>query len=214
MSVYVDPIHGKAYANDPWYDAMRGRIVQQYTVTGITDDGWVVRHTRTVLDFGRVPPPTVDPNEAIGDLSDDSPDRKPQAKTVPLLESIYDALSEQPMNARQLAHATGATVNRIQAILRDHSTGLVILAKCAWGHVYGLEGCDYPPVYSATMQRIVDYLREHGPTSTPDLCAALNMHKPSIFEAIRKHPGAVVEAGTQAAQGTGGKRALVWDVAR
>jgi len=66
MNIY-NHIQSRVYSGDNDYDAFRGRVAYQHTVTGITLDGWKVRHTVEYIDIGkadRVRP--VDPDAQMG----------------------------------------------------------------------------------------------------------------------------------------------------
>lgn len=66
MNTY-DHIQSRVYANDPSYDAFTGRVAYQHTVTGITLDGWKVRHTVEYIDIGKADPVRpVDPDAQMG----------------------------------------------------------------------------------------------------------------------------------------------------
>lgn len=203
-------MNAQAYAH-PEYDALR--VVRCTEIVGITLDGWKVKHRVTVFDFGKRPIDAANPDAVIagdGTDVDGNPfrQRKPAAKTELLLDRIYELLARKPLNARQLAHETGETVGRIQGILREYKAGLVVLRRGTWGNIYGLEGQNYAtPLVSPLMQAIISHLRTHGPTSTPDLCEALQADKTKVQNAIATYPGMVEAVGTARARG---KRATVW----
>lgn len=209
--------YGRVYANDPDYDNLRGRVVTRHAVVGITRDGWKVRHEVTVVDFGKPPAVEVDPDAAIADEGVD-PDgrlrrRRPKADTQETLDRIHDLLTDRPLNTVEIASRIGASVNRVKNLLRNHPAGFVVVANGITGFVYGLEDYTYrQPFYSPAMQRIVDYLREHGPSTTPEICDALDIWKDTLWKAIKAHPGVIRVVGEQPRKG-GGKAAHIWGLA-
>lgn len=209
--------YGRVYANDPDYDTLRGRVVTRHEVVGITLDGWKVRHQVTVIDFAKPPALEVDPDAVIADDGTD-PDgrlrrRKPKADTQETLDRIHDLLTDRPLNTVEIASRIGASVNRVKNLLRNHPAGFVVVANGITGFVYGLEGHTYrQPYYQPAMQRIVDYLREHGPATTPEICEALDIWKDTLWKAIKAQPGVIEVVGEQSRKG-GGKAAHIWGLA-
>lgn len=208
---------GRVYANDADFDAFRGRLVHQREIIGMTDDGWKIRHCIQVIDFGKPPRQVVDPDallELEPGVEETRPATRRQRKTEQLLARIYDLLADKAMNARELAHATEQTVDRVNGVLRDLPAEVVVLRRGTWGNVYGLAGKDYTtPPLSPLMQRIVDHLRTHGPTATPDLCAALDALKASVQQTLVAYPDVVRQVGKRRNAGrNGGRPAAVWDV--
>lgn len=211
-------LQGKIYANDPHFDNLQARLVHRTCIVGETLDGWIVEHTVEILDFGKPPRVVVDPDLLIADEGTDTDGNvrqvRRQAKTQELLAHIYELLAAKPQNVRELAHATGQTPDRIKGILRELPPDIAVLHKGTWGNVYGLVGVDYrTPLYSPTMQRIVEYIRQHGSATVPELSEALGTHKANIQKALATYPDVLRQAGTRRAQGeAGGKRSIVWEL--
>lgn len=200
------------------YCKLTGYLEREYSVEWEDAQGNRWRKHAQIINLGRadrIPP--ADPDAALGldglDL-DGNPQRVPQKRTQELLERITDALADKPMNVRQIAHATGQTVDRIKGILRDHRDGIVVVARGAWGKVYGLPGRTYDLTqHTPTLQRIVAHLAAHGPATVLDLADALGVHKTTVSVTLTRFAGdAVRMVGEQAANGQGGAPRQIWDI--
>ena len=70
-----------------------------------------------------------------------------------------------------------------------------------------------PATLNAMQRRVLDYLREHGPSTDEEIAAGLSMNpstaRPRRIELARR--GMVVEAGER--RTASGRRAMVWRVA-
>jgi hypothetical protein len=209
--------YGRVYANDPDYDTLRGRVVAHHEVVGITLDGWKVRHEVTVIDFAKPEPvKLVDRDALIADegTNPDGHARRDRGKrTQETLMLIRAMLTEKPLNTVEIAAALGETVNRIKNLLRNHPSGFVVVASGITGFVYGLENHTYPkPYYPPAMQRIVDYLKAHGPSTTPEICEALDIWKDTLWRTVRAYPGVIHVVGQQTRK-SGKRAAHVWGLA-
>ena len=60
-----DMHRGSAYANDPAYDTLQARHVRTTERIGYTLDGWLVKQTITVMDFGKPSRDVADPDVMI-----------------------------------------------------------------------------------------------------------------------------------------------------
>lgn len=101
------PVHGNAYANDPQYDRMTGRVTHRHEIVGMTLDGWKVRHIVEVIDLGRAAAVTpADPDAQLADefCADFSP------HIVNALTSIRENKAERQRRLR----------DEIVATLREH----------------------------------------------------------------------------------------------
>lgn len=108
----MSDLHGSAYAGDPDYDMMSGRITRQSSILGITRDGWVVRHTVTYIDVGRAAPVTVcDPDGLLNTVEDLPPEPRKIYKQLP---------AHMRPNLQRFQYAPNELQKRIVAYLREN----------------------------------------------------------------------------------------------
>lgn len=133
--------HGRAYANDPQFDNLSGRVTYQCEIVGITRDGWKVRRTVTYIDLGRAAAIDAHDPNAAGAFEG------PQAigvqgyvhhKTRALLEQIRALLAVRPMLCHELATATGCTTTRIQKLFINQPAGFRVVGRGTRGNLWGL----------------------------------------------------------------------------
>ena len=136
------PIHGNAYANDPQYDRMTGRVTYRHEVVGMTLDGWKVRHTVEYIDLGRAAAlATHDPN-AVGAYEGPGAigvQGYAHHKTRALLEQVRALLAVRPMLCHELATATGATTRQIQKLFTNQPAGFRVVGRGTRGFLWGLD---------------------------------------------------------------------------
>lgn len=136
------PIHGNAYANDPDFDRMSGRVAYRHEIVGITLDGWKVKHTVEYIDLGRAAALDAHDPNAVGGYEG------PQAigvqgythhKTRALLEQIRALLAVRPMLCHEIATATGCTTTRIQKLFINQPAGFRVVGRGTRGNLWGLD---------------------------------------------------------------------------
>lgn len=136
------PIHGNAYAGDPDYDAFRGRVTYQHTVTGITLDGWKVKHTVEYIDLGRSAAHDAHDPDAVGAYEGPGAigvQGYVHHKTRALLEQVRALLRVRPMLCHELAEATGATTRQIQKLFTNQPAGFRVMGRGLLGYLWGLD---------------------------------------------------------------------------
>lgn len=213
MSVF-ESITGNPYTIDPDFAVMRGRVVGKQTVEHVDHRRNVtIRTTRTLIDIGRPDPiEPADPDRTIAHEGPQALGFKPvkRTRTSDLLERVYEVLAERTFNSTQLATATGESTARIRGLIRNHPEGFEVVARGLYGNVYGLPGHSYAePVYHGSMRAIVDYLREHGPSTAPAICAALGIVYSTFTNARNANPGVVRVVGVTEARSS----AQIWGLA-
>lgn len=112
--------------------------------------------------------------------------------TAELIAEVRELLRERPLNCTEIATATGNGRNRIQKLFINQPAGFVVVLRGVNGNVWGLEGVTYHEViYNGAMARIVAFLREHGPSTAPDICAALGIVFDTFTNAKIGNPGVI-----------------------
>ena len=159
---------------------------------------WSIRRYRYVImqslatSRDRVAP--TDPDATIAHEGPQALGFKPvkRSATADLLERVVAVLEERTLNSTQLASSTGESTARIRGLIRNHPEGFEVVARGLYGNVYGLPGhCYADPVYHGSMRAIVDYLRQHGPATAPEICAALGIAYDTFTNARKGNPEAI-----------------------
>ena len=136
------PIHGNAYANDPQFDNLSGRVAYSSTTRGMTLDGWKVDHTVTYIDLGRSAALDAHDPDAVGAYEGPGAigvQGHVHHKTRALLEQVRALLAVRPMLCHELAAATGNTTTRIQKLFINQPAGFRVVGRGTRGNLWGLE---------------------------------------------------------------------------
>jgi len=202
MSIY-ETTSGRAFANDPDFDGMTGRVTYQRTVTGMTLDGWKVRNTISYVDIGRAAHvDAVDPEAAL------VPERFPYATATAtaLADGKRKAAAERVITLR----------GQVEACLREHGpqSAYAIATKLEDGgkrrvldclrrfpdrfffhggqfQIWSLIGQEWTPPQvkkiSNTMRAIRAALEEHGPQTVGDLAKRLGTYQSTVQKSMARH---------------------------
>lgn len=149
-----DMPHSNAYANDPQFDNLTGRVTHQTSIVGMTNDGWKVKCTRVYIDIGRAAPvDAADPDAMIETVEHIPyvplyPRRVPktQDRVTEFQQRVMDYLTEHgPTAAAQLARDVGASVMGLQKHMYKR-TGTVYCRVSFRGRavIWGLAGIHSP----------------------------------------------------------------------
>lgn len=201
MSIY-ETTHGNAYANDPDYDRLSGRVTYHAEITGITLDGWKVKHTVAYIDLGRcadvVP---VDPDRQLADeylpefvhrpghaaalmtIRENKAQRRRE-----LIQAIIACLREYgPASANTLTDrlGNGAYARVLDALRTNPQTFVLLGGKFT---VWGLPGQTYTPQSVRLGSKLRDAIHaalvEHGPQTARELCQRLNADQTSVSKSL------------------------------
>lgn len=193
----------------PEYDALR--VVERREIIGITLDGWKVRHQITVFDFNKPPIDAANPDATIA--PDYKRPRKKHVATETLLADIRTLLLDKPMTAREMAEVLDSRPHLVGKALLHHPDGFVVLAKGLTGHVWGVEGVEYPPVHTGAIGQIVNYLREHGASTAREICEAIGMGNSTFYSAHERSPGVLRCTEVRRSDNAHGGLVQVWEIA-
>lgn len=209
---------GHAFTNDPQYAAFTGRVVHEYTVR--REDkrrGCTIFTTYQVIDIGRSDPVLpADPEATIGYEGPQALGFRPckHGNTAELIAEVRELLALRPLNCTEIAIATGNGRNRIQKLFVNQPDGFVVVLRGINGNVWGLEGVTYREViYNGAMGRIVAYLREHGPSTAPAICAVLGIVHDTFTNAKIGNPNVIKCVDRKPTEHSNNRLVQVWALA-
>lgn len=215
---------GNAYANDPDFDRLSGRVTYRGTVIGMTLDGWKVKRTVTYIDLGRSAAiDAADPDiELVSEsLAAGRPRRTvaasqgqqnaKAARAVALRGDIEACLCEHgPESANAIAERIaqdgggGVAKARVLDVLRRNPQCFVYHGgrRKTWG----LVGQAYTPRPTAKqttplMRALRETLATHGPQTTGDLARRIGSYAASVHKSLLARPDWFVVVEMSASRG-------------
>ena len=205
MNIY-NHIQSKVYSGDKDYNAFCGRVAYRHTVTGITLDGWKVRHTVEYIDVGRPSPVSpVDPDAQMGAESlnyDRSASLDAAYEQVRILTEQRKQRAHIALVAHLQAHGPqtieallGLTEWEIVATLRNYmrSQPAVFVRLYKSPAVWGLVGQTYTPALKDLKPPkgawiIRDVLVERGPMTQREIQAATGLSRSFVQACVAEWP--------------------------
>lgn len=227
MGIY-ETTSGRAFANDAQYDTLSGRVTYQHSVTGITEDGWKVRHTISYVDIGRAAHiDAVDPDVLM----------QPERFTYANPNRGNAAEGKRKAAAERVITLRG----QVETCLREHGpqSSYAIATKLEDGgkrrvldclrrfpdrfffhggqfQIWSLIGQEWTPpkikLVSDTMRAIRAALEEHGPQTAGDLAKRLGAYQSTVQKSMARHPDWFAVVGIRKATGTASDTSL-WGLA-
>lgn len=197
------PIHGNAYANDPQYDRMTGRVTHRHEIVGMTLDGWKVRHIVEVIDLGKpAPVDAADPDAQLADefCADFSPhvanglaairENKAERQRHLRAEIVATLRENGPASANAITERLGnGAYARVLDTLRRNPQAFVLLG--GQFKVWGLPGQTYTPqvvkLGSKLRTALLESLGVHGPQTARELWQRLGGDQTSISKCLLRN---------------------------